>query len=105
MNDERKPDLPDDDRPTPASPDDPFMPIVEPDEERHALADQAAELRKQRMTYQQIADGLDLGSSHVARALLVDYHPDLIEVRAKRPRKAKEPRFCAARRPGQEHAY
>jgi hypothetical protein len=29
MNEEHKPDLPDDDLPTPVSPDDPFMPIVE----------------------------------------------------------------------------
>jgi hypothetical protein len=67
------------------------------DEERHTLADEAADLRRDRMTYQQIADALNLGSSHSARALLLDYHPELIKVRAKRPRKAKEPRFCAAR--------
>jgi hypothetical protein len=56
------------------------------DEERQALADRVADLRKQRMTYQQIADALNVGSSHTARALLLDYHPDLAKVRAKRPR-------------------
>jgi hypothetical protein len=61
------------------------------DEERHALADQAADLRKQRLTYPQIADELDLPSPHIARALLVDYHPHLVKVRASRSRERVSP--------------
>jgi hypothetical protein len=53
------------------------------------------------MTYPQIATELGLSNYHAVRALLLDYHPDLVRVRAKRPRKAKEPRFCAARWRGQ----
>jgi hypothetical protein len=48
-------------------------------EERHALADRAAGLRKQRLTYGQIADELSLHSSHTASALIRDYHPELIQ--------------------------
>jgi DNA-directed RNA polymerase specialized sigma24 family protein len=74
--------------------------LIPPDEERHTLADQAAELRKQRMTYQQIADALNVGSGHAARALLVDYHPELVKVRANRPRKAIRSRVSAQRASG-----
>jgi hypothetical protein len=71
--------------------------LVPDDEERRELADQVAELRRRRMTYPQIATELDIRDHHAVRALLLDYYPDLVKVRAKRPRNAKEPRFCAAR--------
>jgi hypothetical protein len=54
------------------------------DEERRTLADQAADLHKQRLTYPQIADELGLGSFHTARALLLDYHPELIKRQGRR---------------------
>jgi hypothetical protein len=56
------------------------------DEQRHTLADQAAELRKQRLTYRQIASELSLHSTHTAAALIRDYHPDLIKPSHSRPR-------------------
>jgi hypothetical protein len=52
-------------------------------EERRELADRVAELRRRRLTYQQIADALGLRSYHTARALLADFHPEALKQRAK----------------------
>lgn len=51
------------------------------DEERRELADQAAELRERGLNYRETATALGLRSTCTARALLVDYHPSLVERR------------------------
>jgi hypothetical protein len=53
------------------------------EDERHAHADRARDLREQGHTYPQIATELGLRDYHAVRALLADYHPDLLRVRAK----------------------
>jgi hypothetical protein len=65
---------------------------LEPDdEERHALADQARDLREQRMTYRQIAGELRLHSSHTATALIRDYYPELIKPATRRAATKRKP--------------
>jgi DNA-directed RNA polymerase specialized sigma24 family protein len=58
------------------------------DEECHALADQAADLRRRRMTYQEIADALGLRSGSVALTLIRGYHPELVKSRTLKTRGA-----------------
>lgn len=68
-----------------------FAPPSAVEDERKALADQAADLRKQRLTYKQIADQLGLRSPHTVVGLLRDYRADVITLRALATSNGKPP--------------